>query len=228
MDSDDAAPLPRVVKPLNAYGFPVQKASAKHGEGVLDTLETILRTTRVGVEQALDGNPRSMHLRANRRRELESDEDTVRRHVRAIRGSATPDASEDQRTDYLQPEHEVEVPFQPRDFAGSHPVRILDANVDEGQVVVDVELERMGGGEARGLRVRLANRPTDSPAASPRPSYRDPAMTSPILGVTDHLPDRIELNTTPESSDLPPVVYGAAGLAGGLVVGVMAGFLLFN
>lgn len=225
-DDDEAVEIQTVTRPLNAYGFPVHRSAAKTGLGVVETFESVLGAVRQGVSDALNGTTRSMVIRALHDPSDETDDDVVRAHLMAVRGfpGGTPVASE--RTDYHQPAHEVEIPFQPPEFADCHPVRVLDAQIEDDHVVVDVELEKAGDGTPRGLRVRLANRQTESPAPTARPS---PPVVSPIMGVTDHLPDKIEFTATPQSqSDFPAVFYGVAGVLGGTVVGVLFGFLLFH
>lgn len=224
-DDDEAVEIHRVTRPLNAYGFPVHRSAAKQGLGVLETFEDALEAVRQGVEDTLNGTTGSMVLRALHDEGGETDEDVVRAHLLAVRGfPGTPVATE--RTEYHRPAHEIEIPFQPPEFADCHPVRVLDAQVEDDQVVVDVELEKAGDGTPRGLRVKLANRQTASPAPTPRPA--SPPVVSPIVGVTDHLPDKIEFTATPSSDDFPPVLYGVAGVLGGAVVGVLFGFLIFH
>lgn len=226
-DDDDAVDLQQVTRPLNAYGFPVHRSAAKAGLGVMETFEAVLDAVCQGVSDTLNGTTRSMVLRALHDNSEQTDEDVVRAHLLAVRGfmGGTPVANE--RTDYHRPAHEIEIPFQPPEFADCHPVRVLDAQVEDDHVVVDVELEKAGDGTQRGLRVRLANRQTESPAP-PAAIVSSPAV-SPIVGVTDHLPDKIDFTVTAQpQSDFPAVLYGIAGVLGGTVVGVLFGFLLFH
>lgn len=217
-----------VARPLNPYGFPVLKAAAKSGTGVVETLEAMLTAARTGVNDTFTGTARSLILRANREEGGSDDDDVVHAHLQVTHGNPGTPAAPALRTDWFEPEDEIVVPFQPRDFAGHHPVRILDANIDDEQVVIDLEFERMGGGEARGLRVRLANRPYDPYLSTVRPVSPVAAPASPILGVTDHLPDKIEFGAPAPGPDMHAVWYGVAGVLGGAVVGVLIGFLLFN
>jgi len=90
--------------------------------------------------------------------------------------------------------------------------------------VLDVVMTRLSGMEPRRLTLRLAARPAEA-AAMPLPiqaSRLDP--TDRVTHVTASLPDRVAF--TGPSSDLPPLAYGALGLAAGVVSGVLLGFLL--
>jgi hypothetical protein len=123
----------------------------------------------------------------------------------------------------LTPGPRVELGFQPREFIGSRPVHLMDTRLEADSIVVDLVMERLSGGEPRRLSLVLANRPLDAtpvqrstaPSAPPRPR------------ITENLPDHIEL-PPPDPWDFPPVWYGIAGVAGGTLVGVLVGFLMFG
>lgn len=234
LDEPDARPASDATLALNPFGFPVVSATATEGTGVRETFDTITALARERLADNISGGGGAVSLVAEHRATRETDEDVARQHERAL--SPTPEAQTTTRNagpTTPAPADEVEVAFQPRDFAGSYPVRIVKSDIDDGQVFVDVELERMGGGELRQLRVFLANRPTDAPAVARAPSFSviDTTTTPPsVMGVTDHLPDKVSFTPEPPAApdDLPPVTYGIIGIAGGLVAGLLLGFLLFG
>ncbi len=232
-DRDGARDESAVVFDLNPYGFPVFSAAAKQHAGVRETFEAICERTTERVRQAMAGEEGAIALTAVHQPNEPTDQAVVRQHLAAIlkdsavqrpHASGTPDAS---GTPAEPPGNQVEVAFQPREFAGSYPVRIVEASMLDGQVVVDVEFERMGGGETRQLRVKLANRPTDSPAM-PRPVDLPVPSASPAMNVTDGLPDKVDFNTPVDEPDIPPVFYGVLGVGGGIAAGLMLGFLFFH
>ncbi len=213
-DHPEARPRDDVLFALNPFGFPV--VDTEGSASVREAFEQAARRARERLAENLAGRDGALQITA----------------LHDVRGtppcsSPTPaiQTAPNKSPPTPPPADEIEVPFQPRDFAGSHPVRVMAAAIEDGQVYVDMELERMGGGGLRQLRVRLANRPTDSPAVE-----RSSAVASPpsVAGVTDHLPDVIEIKPTVEHPDLPPVLYGIIGVIGGMVAGVLLGFLLFT
>lgn len=229
-DHPEAREVSAAVFDLNPYGFPVLAASAKAGAGVLEAFQEITASALARVRDNMAGGDGAITLTAVHRPEVEQDGDIIRKHLDAIQEESptTPTSSLDEGPAAgTPPGDEVEIPFQPRDFAGSYPVRVVEASIEDGQVFVDVELERMGGGGVRQLRVKLANRPTDSPAL---PRIPPPVVTtsSPVVRVTEGLPDRVELHGYGEPDDLPPVWYGILGVSGGLLAGLTLGFLLFT
>jgi signal recognition particle receptor subunit beta len=233
-DREGARDESAVVFDLNPYGFPVLTAAAKRHAGVRETFDAICERTRERIRQAMAGEEGAIALTAIHLPDEPTDQEVVRRHLAAI----LKDSAGQERTVPAgtplgvgsaaePPGNQIEVPFQPREFAGSYPVRIVEASMLDGQVVVDVEFERMGGGETRQLRVKLANRPTDSPAM-PRPVDLPVPSASPAMNVTSGLPDKVDLIHEVDDPDMPPVLYGVLGVGGGLAAGLMLGFLLFN
>ena len=230
-DREGARDESAVVFDLNPYGFPVFSAAAKRHAGVKETFDAVCERTVERVRQAMAGEEGAIALTAMHRPNEPDDQEVVRKHLAAILKDSVssrpnPAPAADSPTGD-PPGNQVEVPFQPREFAGSYPVRIVDASMLDGQVVVDVEFERMGGGETRQLRVKLANRPTDSPAM-PRPVDLPVPSASPALNVTSHLPDKVDLTPMVDEPDMPPVLYGILGVGGGIAAGLMLGFLLFQ
>ncbi|MEZ4321961.1 MAG: GTPase domain-containing protein [Myxococcota bacterium] len=232
-DREGAREESAVVFDLNPYGFPVFSAAAKSHVGVRETFDRITELAMERIRLAIAGEGGAIALRAVHRPDEENDDDVVRRHLAAIlkesssAQSSVLDVPPGAPSTSTPPPSQVEVPFQPREFAGSYPVRIVEANMEDGQVYVDVEFERMGGGETRHLRVKLANRPTDSPAV-PRPVAATVSSASPVMNVTSGLPDSVDLTPWVEERDMPPVLYGLLGVSGGIAAGLMLGFLLFH
>lgn len=217
---------------LNPFGFPVIEAAANSGTGVRETFDAIAAIARERIVANLQGGPGAVNLTAIHDDRVASDDDVVRMHQSELSEVPTPPVQSGAKNvpNTPAPANEVEVPFQPRDFAGSYPVRVIRAEVEEGKVLVDVELERMGGGDIRQLRVRLANRPTDVPAVAraPQVSVVTASSTPAVMGVTDHLPDKVDFGGAEEEDDLHPVVYGIIGVAGGILVGFLLGVLLLT
>ncbi|MCB9670210.1 MAG: GTPase domain-containing protein [Alphaproteobacteria bacterium] len=231
LDHANARGADDVTFALNPFGFPVIQAVAREGEGVRETFDTIAELARARLADNIAGRDGAVQLMALHDDADPSDDELVRSHASRLVDAPTPDPqtqTSNKGPSTPAPADAVEVPFQPREFAGSYPVRVVNAAIDDGQVFVDVELERMGGGEVRQLRVKLANRPTDAPAAPRAPAFSVVTEDPPsVMGVTDHLPDKVDFHTPPPPADLPPVVYGLVGVVGGAVAGVLLGFLLF-
>ena len=238
-DAPEARLVPDVTFDLNPYGFPVLAAVAKESKGVAETHAEITGAVVARVRDALAGNESAITLTAVHDASQELDADLIRRHVESIqeRSAVTPQVEEVQ-TDEAQaaardhsqlPEGPaIEVPFQPREFVGSHPISVIAASVDGDRVWVDLVMERMGGGESRRLTVVLANRPTDTPAVVRSPA--SPAVQQPIQSdrVFDYLPEPDVVRDVPDESgtDLPGIWYGILGITGGVLIGLLLGYIL--
>lgn len=235
-DQESARPAADVTFDLNPYGFPVVEAVASAGKGVSETHLEVTAAVVARVADALAGNEAAVTLTAVHDAEQPLDAEVIRRHVQAIqeRSQVTPQVDEVTSTSELPDDltvDRIEIGFQPRDFAGSHPTQVLGASIEGDKVWVDLVMERMGGGEPRRLSVVLANRPTDTPPvprnspASPVVQGAEPVATDRVF---DYLPEPDEVRDTEEQApaDLPGVLYGLFGVAGGVLIGLLSGYLL--
>ena len=85
IDAPNARPMADVTYDLNPYGFTVLPAAARHSRGVLETHETITRSTVDRIQDHLAGNQTAISLTAVHRASRERDDEIIRRHVEAIR-----------------------------------------------------------------------------------------------------------------------------------------------
>ncbi|MCA9494772.1 MAG: hypothetical protein KC621_32810 [Myxococcales bacterium] len=237
-DAEGARPQVDVIFDLNPYGFPVSDAVAADGAGIVETHADVTDAVASRIADVIAGQPSSVVLTAVHDPERNPDTD-LRRHQET--SHPTPRRDEDHTTDteevWEQPEPfdlpegpQIEVPFQPRDFAGYHPVQVLGAEVEGDRVWVELLMERMGGGEARRLSIALANRPTDTPAAArASPATPEPKSPDEEPSVFHYLPESAEIVPADEDgsgTDLPGIWYGVLGVAGGLLIGILLSFLL--
>ena len=226
-DATDARPTDEVVFDLNPYNFPVIEAVAKEGSGVEQTHLELSGAVLARVRDTLAGQD-TITLTAVHSEPL-SDAEVIRQHVETIqaRSEATPHATVEVHADDGQmPEGPVvEVAFQPREFVGSHPMRVLATAIEGDKVQVALEMTRMGGGESRRLIVLLLNRPVDSPAI-PSASPAAPVDEAPAGDrVFDYLPEQDEIDMSPMAADLPGIWYGVLGVAGGMLIGILSAYL---
>ncbi|MEQ1505140.1 MAG: hypothetical protein ABMB14_23095 [Myxococcota bacterium] len=171
-DSPEARPVADVVFDLNPFGFPAIPAIARQDHGVLETHGELLRGMTERIRNAVIGQTPGLRLTAIHDPVRRTDTDVIQAHVDTIqeRAEITPQIDDvavelpDDVDDAagLPAGPTIEVPFQPRELVGSHPVRILAAEIDADHVRVELLMERMGGAESRRLTVLLANRPTDT------------------------------------------------------------------
>ncbi|TNE87151.1 MAG: hypothetical protein EP330_19475 [Deltaproteobacteria bacterium] len=232
-DDDTASSPEDVTRDLNPYGFPVIQAVARDTIGVLETHKRIIGVTISRIRDNLSGNETSITLTAVHRATRDRDEDIIQKHIEAI---AHAEHTTQTTGDYakLPRGTEYEIPFQPRDFAGMRPVELRSTSVEGDRIVVDIVMERLSGGQPRVLPLVLANRPTD---AAPLPSVVTASHTpAPLVSVspTASLPDKIELNHGSYSTEMHEVAQdvslwiGVAGTFGGLVAGLLLGFLFWG
>ena len=237
-DHERALPVEQLTSELNPFGFPVTEAIARSGDGVMATHSEVTAALEARLRDHLAGNAGSVQLIAVHDPERETDDDVVSGHVEAIRERSEAEAQADideltqRHFEHLPEGPEVEIPFQPRELVGSSPTRVLDVEVERDEVRVELVMERMGGGEARRLTVRLVNRPSDAPAVA----RSTPKSTVPPVQETDrvfdYLPDEVELSTPgprgePAPFDqVPGVVYGVVGIVGGGLIGALSAYLV--
>lgn len=224
-DASDARPRDELVFDLNPYDFPVVEAVAKEGTGVPETYEEIASAVVVRLRDTLAGEDTIMLTATHA--EGVSDTELIRRHVQRIRERS--ESHPDETIDEVEPAedaHEgivVEVPFQPREFVGSHPVGVVDAVLDGDRVRLQLEMQHMGGGETRRLVVSLLNRPVDSPAIRPAPAL---SIDAPVDRVFDYLPEDDVVGPDEEDEDMPAAWYGVLGVSGGMLIGLLMAYIL--
>lgn len=230
-DHRDVRPMDAVVADLGMASAPIFRSIARSAEGISDAHGAIQRAVTERVIANLEGDREAIAL------ELAdgpppTDEDVVADHIATLTLAQNPASSFigtgardltvglGKRYASLPAGPRVEAPFQPREFVGMRPVHVLDAHIEVDGVHVDLVMERLSGGEPRRLSVGLVNRPVDATPAQ-RPTSSPTARP-----ITSDLPDKVEFDP-PAPMDFPPVWYGIAGVAGGMVVGVMIGYLAF-
>lgn len=244
-DAEDARPIDDVVFDLNPFGFQVVRAVARQDDGVVTTHDEVVGALAARIANALRGQAPGLRLTAVHDPHRPSDAEVALAHTEriALRASSTPEP--EQRHEPAVPVEVdveavieslpegpvVEVPFQPRELLGSHPARVLAAQLQGDQVHVELLMERMSGAEQRRLTVVLANRPADSePLPKLQRSSASPGagdVDEPPESVFDYLPDEDEaLVAEDEPEDLPGVWYGILGVASGILIGLLSGYLL--
>jgi hypothetical protein len=239
-DAEGARPITDVVFDLNPYGFPVVEAAAHEGRGVLETFASVTARFREAVAAALTGESSPILLTATHDPDRATDLDLVRAHVASIHAQArTPPVQEERPPELdgapleLQEGPTVEVPFQPRELAGFHPVRVLGTMVDGDRVWVELAMERMGGGEVRRVALVLHNRPPDTDSIrlpAPVATAVAPSPNPEDRSVFDFLPESVVYEEAPappsRTQDLPAVWYGVLGIGGGVLIGLLSAYVL--
>lgn len=228
---DSAARAPEeVVFDLNPYGFPVIEAVARDSKGVLEAHEQVAGVTMARVRDNLAGREATISLTAVHQDRRQRESEVIAAHMMAVataehsrlQRQATDDAWVD-----LPTAGEIELAFQPADFEGTTPLQVLGAAITGEDVRLDLIMEQRSTGTPRRLQITLVNRPTASPALARHATPSVTPVDTRTGSVMDHIPDRIELQTNPQTSDFPPVWYGLAGLASGVVIGLLIGVLSF-
>ncbi len=229
-DATDARPAEEVVFDLNPYGFPVIEAVARDAKGVIEAHEQVAGMTLARIQDALAGRETPIALTALHEPRRDTDEEIVAGHLEAIERATrerVEELSEDQGWAELQTAGEIEVAFQPADFAGTRPLQVLSASIAGETIELDVIMEKTAGGTARRLKVTLANRPTAAPPI-PREQPHTPTLTPPeraSQAILEALPASISLEAPPSRHDFPPLWYGLVGVGIGVVIGLLIGVI---
>lgn len=218
-----------VVANLGLPSAPIIPSNARTAQGVLETHDALLSDVAARLRENLAGNLDSILVVASAGVPA-SDEDLVAQHVSQLAGNvafglldlgaAELNAAMTKRFLALPAGERVEVAFQPREFVGMRPVHVLETRLESDGVVVDLVMERLSGGGPKRLPLVLANRPPDV-----QPVQRHTTSTA-TKAVTRDLPMEVDM-APPEPIDFPPVWYGVAGLAGGVVVGLLIAYVGF-
>ncbi|MEN0061726.1 MAG: hypothetical protein AAGA48_06215 [Myxococcota bacterium] len=225
-DAVDARPVDEVVADLNPFNFPIVPAATKTGEGVLETFAQTASAVLARVRDTLSGQD-AITLTAVNDTRSRSGIEVIRRHMENIqaRTETTPHSvtvdPPDRRPTAGAPS--IEIPFQPDEFVGSHPLRITHSNVEGDRIRIDLDMQRMGGGEERQLTVWLVNRPI---ASLPLPPPVPPGPAPEEGRVFDYLPEDDKVEITEPGADLPGLVYGMLGIFGGIWIGLLSSYLL--
>jgi hypothetical protein len=200
--------------------------------GVVATHTQMARATVGRIQDNLSGRESSITLTAVHRATREGDDEVVQRHLEALSTAEhTALLSGDYAT--LLRGDEYEVPFQPREFAGMRPVELRATSIEGDRVLVDLVMERISGGNPAILPLVLVNRPADiAPLMTVTTASHTPAPVASVAPPTASLPDKIEF-ASERSSDAAntseiTLWLAAAGTAGGIVVGLLLGFLFWG
>ncbi|MEZ4235810.1 MAG: hypothetical protein R3F59_06540 [Myxococcota bacterium] len=242
VDAEDARPVSDVVFDLNPFGFPVVQAVARDDEGVVATHHEVVAAMTGRIANALSGQTPGLRLTALHDPHRPTELEVVQEHMERFteRSAATPAVEEvlqeeldsealEAMIEALPPGPAVEVAFQPRELVGSHPAKVLGAEVRGDGVHLELLMERLGGSDQRRLTVVLVNRPTDIEPVPRIDRASPPAEEEEVVDdVFDYLPQDDEelapVAAPPE--DLPPVWYGVLGVGTGVLIGLLAGYLL--
>ncbi len=237
-DQPAALPTEQVVYDLNPYGHPVVPATASDGQGVLETLEHVLGMLTERIRDNLAGRPTQLQVHAIHRQEALTPKQIVTAHERAIHlaqaekpgpeTSTAPATWSRSRYDILPAGPSVEVPYQPPELVGMRPIHVLDTRVDRDRVKIDLVMDDQEGAHPTRLRVMLVPPGREAtPTAPQHPTGTVPAQR-PRPESTATLPERIEIVSARAAADSHAEVwYGVAGAVGGIIAGLLLGFLIW-
>lgn len=230
-DAPDARTAQAVGLDLNPYGFPVHSAVARQGEGVSETLDTVVGLLCARINSALSGQTASVRIEALH------DPTPLELEARVSAHLASIEAAEEQARQAADPRvrfanlsfsGSVRVRYQNESLRGTRPTQVLSAELDGEDIVVDLIHERINGGHPRRIKLVMENRPTDMEVLPrPRALVSTGGSSHAVQSATANLPDRIEVTAQVPTRDLPPLAYGLIGVTCGLVLGLLLGVIFF-
>jgi hypothetical protein len=230
-DDPEARPLEDVAFDLNPYGFPLLRAVASRGEGVAETHAEV--SQRIGKRiQAIMAGDETGGLVAEYRADVERDEAVVRHHVEAIR-ARSPAAPEPlleatEETEIRpQPDEVIELPILLRDVLQARPLEVLGAEISGDRILVHLLLDPLSGAELTRRTLALNAAQSRPPSASPAP-VSSPSPRTPFVDQSGEPSGEMAAIQAPprDAGDLAAWLYGVAGLAGGVAMGMLLGYLL--
>ncbi|MFT4625955.1 MAG: signal recognition particle receptor subunit beta [Myxococcota bacterium] len=208
VDHEDARSEVEVGLDLNTYNFPVLSTVAKDGRGVIDAQTAVMDRVSLQLRANLAGEASGVQLQAVHDADAERDDDVVQRHIAAIAQKSSEFEPVRPSFDDLPSGRIVTVPFRVAEIEGLRPIHLVDHRFEGEHLVLDLVFETSTGTTSRAevvLDQRQRNRPE--------------ALTT---SVGHYLPDR---NTAVDERDLPGWAYGAIGILGGAIIGLLLGYV---
>lgn len=204
-DAQNARPTDRVVEELNPFGFPVFDSMARQGRGVLETHDAILASVLTRVRDNLAGSATAITLTALTRAVRERAEDAVLAHAASL------PQSNRQVPDRLSLPASAEIPVRVQELAHSTPLYHLSTEIRADRLRIESVWQRTDGTQ-RKIAVLL------EPADETKPAVKaaEPAPPAPPLP---------PLMSEDVRGELPRITYGATGLLGGIVAGILLGYI---
>ena len=254
-DREDSRVADAVAADLNPYGFPVFSAVAAAGEGLREAHAAVVGQLAERLRGALGGEASSIRVSARQARPV-LDDLAVRQLMETIRaqidGGGAFEAREEQRADDEAPV--VEIAFTPREELGARPLEVLGATVEGDRILVHLLMDPIGGGELH--RLTLALRPELSMRAFYDEDAAPEVAPAAEVDLSEYLPEQVDWVTedapAPDAAgavdgaadddahasdgadddaadgaiEPPGWAFGVLGLAAGLVIGLMLGYLI--
>lgn len=124
----------------------------------------------------------------------------------------------------VMPTSLIEIPFLPRELAGSHPISVDGFGIDDERVEIDITMGRVSTQSHETIRVVLLNQPADEPISPTltTPSPRGSSSTPPVGDLIEEALTLRNLNELRIS-----MTYSIGLTIGGALIGLLVGFLLF-
>lgn len=224
LDGEAVREPSRVTFDLNPFGLPVIPANARSGEGVVETWSAVTAAMTARLGETLRGEGDRARVIARHRPHRLDLGARLQAAVASLQAGASHDPAQRAAWRDLPPGREHALAFQPASFAGTRPVALLDAGLDGDGLTLELVMARVGGEEPQRLRLRLENRPSDAPESLTQ-SVRAASEVDELPSLGASVPASLE-RIFPPPQDLPPIWYGVVGLVGGVLIGLLAGFLL--
>ena len=242
IDAADAETPEQVVYDLNPYGFPVTASVAREGKGVLETLDAIVSETVSRIRDNLSGADTAITLTAVHSADVTRDEDVIARHLaaltRAVENTEEVSVAPAPRVVDLRrqrPDLTLSMPYHIEQLTGWRPLEAIETAVSEDEIRVDVIMASRGDAAPKRIRIVLSEQQDSASPATVTTNATAARLANRDDDVTGHLPDAIplEINTRePDevlaANDARVVIYGVAGLVGGLTGGFLLAFLLYS
>jgi hypothetical protein len=225
-DRREARPARRVVFDLNPYGFPVTEHTSNNGAGARSTLQTICSTISERIRDSIQGRHVALHLTAMHRDQQGRLDDAVREHVDQLIqagqvASTTLDAPIERDNAFYST-----LPVVATIHAGLEtidaalPIHLVDARVTSGRIHLDLVVDRPAGGAAQ--RVQVVLDPTDD-LDEPSSIIKKHNLTTDLPPFD--IPAKSPLPPVDRTDAIPSVMYGMAGVVGGVVTGLLLSYL---
>jgi hypothetical protein len=209
LDAQSARPADRVVEELNPFGFPAFEAMARQGKGVQETHEAILAAVLGRLRDHLQGGALDLTVTAMTRAEREHVEDTIVDHAATLPQARRPAPGT------LGVPTTAEIPLRLAELRGSRPLQHVRTEVKGDRLRIEGVFRRADGSHRKlALLIEPGSDEATAPVARRETSTPPPAPPSRPLVTVDEIP-----------GELSRLTYGVAGLVGGVLIGVLAGYV---
>jgi len=202
-DAANSRDVNAVAEDVNPWGFPVERAVARNGEGVLETHRVAVSAALSRLHDRIEDGAIRLSTTALLPAARSTASELVDRHMRGLQTSATLERTITRRADGFTPIKEIRL--HSRELRGHRITRLVRAQLRGPQLHIDANIERERDFSTRRVRFVLGASET-----------RTHEMPPQLRGSTKPIRVDTVMSDTPEAPGGPVWLYVACTVLGGV------------